>query len=259
MKQETMKSVKKTLDILKLFQNQKQEMSLSEISKLSGVSISTASRILAVLVEYKYLKHPEKKAKYSLGSIYLSVSHLINTRSEARSFALPHLTKLSQQVGEPAVLVFENGINELISEQISDPSSPQKLLTISPSNGTRTLPLNCTSVGKIILAGLSEKDLQRYFDTIKLEKYTPKSVNDQDEIRKQLIKIRKTGIAFDDDEFEIGVRGVASGIYNFEGKQIGAIGITAPAVRLTLSKLKEITPLVKNCASEVSLALGFQI
>jgi IclR family transcriptional regulator, KDG regulon repressor len=258
MKQETMKSLKKSLDILNLFLSQNTEMTLGEISKLSGLNSSTASRIVAVLVKYNYLKHRERKGKYSLGPIYLHFARLINTTMEARTTAIPYLAKLSQRVGEPVVLAFENGIQELFSEQISDPLSPPKLLSISPSTGTRTLPLHCTSLGKIILASLPDKDLQRYFNNNKLEKYTPNSITAIEKMQDHLNKIKKLGIAFDSEEYEIGVTGVSAPLINFEKKTIGAIGVTAPTVRINRINMKKITPLVKTCAMEISRELGFQ-
>jgi DNA-binding IclR family transcriptional regulator len=257
MKQETMKSLKKSLDILNLFLSQNTELTLGEISKLSGLNSSTASRIVAVLVKYNYLKHRERKGKYSLGPIYLYFSRIFNSRTAVKRIIIPHLTKLSQQLNEPCVFAFENGIQGFFPERISDPSLQNKLLIVAPSEG-RSIPLHCTSIGKIFLANVSEKDLQKYFKSNSLERYTPKTITDVNKMNDQLIEIKQKGVAFDKEEFELGVCGIAAKLVDSEGELIGAIGITSPSIRLNRANIKKITPLVKNCAMEISRELGFQ-
>jgi len=68
----SMKSLEKTLTILKIFLDNKAEMSLSEISTLSGLNKTTVYKIVSTLVKYDYLRQKEKKGKYSLGTIYLN-------------------------------------------------------------------------------------------------------------------------------------------------------------------------------------------
>ena len=90
-----------------------------------------------------------------------------------------------------------------------------------------------------------------------MKRFTPNTVTDIDELRKQLISIRKEGIAFDDEEYYQGVRGLGVTIRNGEGNVIGSIGVLGPSVRMTRARLREYGPIIKNCARNISRELGY--
>ena len=76
-------------------------------------------------------------------------------------------------------------------------------------------------------------------------------------LRTHLIKVRQEGVAFDDEEWGLGIRSVAAGVKDGNGKVIAAIGTAVPSVRLTFSRMNELASIVKNCADEISKELGF--
>ena len=71
--------------------------------------------------------------------------------------------------------------------------------------------MNATSLGKIFLADLTEKELETYFKNKSMKRCTPNTITDINTIRTHLINIRQEGIAFDDEEWGLGIRSVAAG------------------------------------------------
>jgi IclR family transcriptional regulator, KDG regulon repressor len=258
MKLETLKSLKKALEILNLFLNSNQELSMGEMIKLSGLSQSTTSRIVSVLVDYQYLKRREETGKYFPGSIFLAFYRILKTKMEARSTAIPFLIKLSRQVHEPVVLAFHNGTQDLLVEQISDTLMLDKVLVISANQTARILPLHCTCAGKIALASLPDEVLQKYLDNTRLTSYTPRTVTDPEKLLKDIKNIRKTGIIFENEEFEAGVRSVGTTLKDDEGNVIGSISIAAPTARLSRMQTKALAPILQFCSLEISRALGYK-
>ena len=257
-KQETMKSLTKALDILDLFLDNQGEMALSQIAKLSGLNKTTVSRIVSTLVKHGYLKQKEKRGKYSLGTIYLSFSGVVKSKLQLRSIVIPYLTKLSQQTHESVIIAYGDGSEEVFTETFHDTSQPNsKVLRIVPVEGTR-MPLHSTATGKILLANMSDEELERYFNNKHLKRYTPNTIMNINDMRNHLIIVRQEGVAFDDEEFSLGVRGVAAGIRDSNDKIVGSIAVVAPSVRLTRAKMRELAPDVKSCAEEISGELGFR-
>ena len=120
------------------------------------------------------------------------------------------------------------------------------------------LPLHATGVGKIMLANMSDKQLRRYFNSRTRKRYTPNTITDVNDIENQIAEVKKEGVAYDDEEFYRGVRGVAAGVKDADGKLVGALSILAPQVRLSHARMRELTKDVKKCAQKISRELGFK-
>ena len=226
MKQITEKSLTKALDILKLFLlNTNSEIALGEISKLSGINKTTVHRLVSTLVEYGYLKQPETKGKYSLGTIFFEFNRIIKNRLRPREIAAPLATRLSQKVHESVSIVLGDGTHPLYHEVFHDMSQVNNILKIDIDLNV-PMQMHCVSMGKIILAYMSEEKLQIYLEKNNLTRFTRNTITDVEELRKQLMIIKQEELAYDDEEFALGVRSVASGIRDFESNVIGAISVT---------------------------------
>ena len=107
----------------------------------------------------------------------------------------------------------------------------------------------------MILANMREKECTEYFKNVELEKRTPNSIIDLSVLQTQFPEIRNENIAYDDEEYILGVRGVASGIKDSHNHFVGAICVIGPSVRLSKDKLKKIASTVRDFAERISKAL----
>jgi DNA-binding IclR family transcriptional regulator len=89
-----------------------------------------------------------------------------------------------------------------------------------------------------------------------LERRTPRTMIDPAALREELAKIRARGYATDDEEYELGVRGIASPIRDDSGNSVAAVGVTGPAQRLTKIRLRALAAHVTAAAKAISLRLG---
>jgi IclR family transcriptional regulator, KDG regulon repressor len=255
--QENMKSLAKTFDILEMFLKGPEEISVTEVSRKSGLNKSTCGRIMSKLVKRGYLKQIESRGKYSLGTIFLEYSGIIKSRLKLRDIAMPHLFELSRQSKETAMLaVCERG-GSVITESFHDAAYLNSPLKVVPDEGI-SMPLYCTCLGKIFLANMTEDEIKEYYQNTKFEKRTANTLVTPQKINQQLKEIKKDEFAFDNEEYALGVRGVASALKNIEGEIVGSIGIVAPSVRMSVNDMPKLKPLVKSFALEISRQMGYR-
>ena len=95
-------------------------------------------------------------------------------------------------------------------------------------------PLHCTALGKVLLAHLSTEGRKKTLGGKVLRRLTENTITDEEELEKELGKVRKQGFALDREENEKDVRCIAAPIRNYQGKVIAAISISSPIFRLSL-------------------------
>jgi DNA-binding IclR family transcriptional regulator len=87
-----------------------------------------------------------------------------------------------------------------------------------------------------------------------LSGHTKNSITQLPVLERELSKVRQYGIARDNEELELGVRCIAAGIYDDQGKLLTGLSISAPADRLDEAWL----PKLQATAEEISHALGYK-
>jgi IclR family transcriptional regulator, KDG regulon repressor len=247
-----MDAINKAFEILEVFLNAERDLSITELAKLAKISTSTSHRITAILVNRGYLEQTQKRGKYSLSPqklVYLS--GIVRKRLKVRNAALPFLKELSQTVNEAVLLSIRRGQMVYVVEVVNS----NRLLNITPDSST--FDLYSTGIGKVFLANISERDLDEYLSGIVLKPRTPNTITDVDELKRHLGKIQRDGIAFDDEEQELGLRMVAAPVFDWDQYVVAAIGVLGPSSRISRQRMIEIIPVVKYYALRISQALGY--
>jgi IclR family transcriptional regulator, KDG regulon repressor len=238
--------------ILDLFLRHGSEKSLEELTQLSGLNKTTVSRIVSALVKHGYLAQKGKRSKYSLGFKFFDFTGYIKNQIKVRDVAIPFLMKLTQDLNESVIMAIWDGGTAFITEtfQAKNP------LKVVPDEGA-SLALHSTSLGKSILANISPREFEIIGRNHTFERFTPNTITDLQDLKNHLIIVKREGIAFDDEENILGVRGVAAGLRNFDGSVVGAVGVIGPSVRLTRARMRECVEPVKTCAMEISKSMGY--
>jgi DNA-binding IclR family transcriptional regulator len=257
MPEENMKSLAKTFDILDLFLKGNYTLSVTEISNNLNLNKTTVSRILSKLGKRRYVRQLEKRGKYVLGTIFLEFSGIVKRQLKLREISLPFLFELNRLVKESVIIAVWDRREDVITETFHEASYTESPLKIVPDEGI-SIPLFCTCLGKIILADMSEDELDNYFRKNTLVRRTPKTIVDIESLKNQLVSIKKEGIAYDSEEYALGVIGIASGIKDSEGKITGSVGILVPSARQSHAEIMELVPTLKKYAYNISKQLGYQ-
>lgn len=248
-----MQTIEKALDILEIFLKQEGEIGIAVLANLSGLNISTVHRITSTLVKKGYLNQRQRREKYSLGLKFLEFSSIIKRRMKIRNVALPFLEELNKVLDESVNLAILDSNEAVYIEQIESNHSLRIFTQVG--NG---VPLHCTGVGKVFLAHMGEEEVERFLNSKYLTYYTENTIMDSSKLKKELLIVKREGIAKDDGEMEIGVRCVASPVKDCNGRVVAAISISGPSARLNGKRMGELKLLVKSCGLEISRAMGYR-
>jgi IclR family transcriptional regulator, KDG regulon repressor len=228
-------------------------LAITDIARLSGLHKATVHRIVTTLVKYEYLYQREKKGKYCLGSMFLNFSAIIKKGFKLRNVASPYLLELSKRIDEVVILslLVNETKDKLYSEPFYDPQSNHALQVTL--HGGAWAPLHSTSLGKIVLANMSDEDLKKFFSQ-QLRKYTSNTITDLDAMKHHLAltAVKEKDIAIDDEENWVGVRSVAIPLRSNNNTLLGAICVVAPSVRLGFNRINELATDLKQCSSTIA-------
>lgn len=242
------KSVIKSLNILNLFSNSRYELSISEISKKLGLGISTTYRLLGTLKYKNYIEQNPHNLKYKLGYAFLNKAFLVsNDESNIIKKSMPYLEKLRDFTKESISLAVLDGANIVYIAK----ADSYEILRTNIEIGKK-LPAYKTALGKILLAHLSPEQFNRLFDKDKLLISDPGFNLNISEFKQYLRKVRKEGIAFDDEEATPGIRCMAAPIRGIDGEVSTAISISGPKTRFSLRKINLWKKELIKTAKEIS-------
>lgn len=222
--------------------------SLKDISEKSNLHPSTTHRILNDLVIGRFVDRPEP-GQYKLGMRLLELGNVVKARLNVRDAAIKPMRELHLLTQQPVNLSVRQGDEIVYIERaFSERSGMQVVRAI----GGRA-PLHLTSVGKLFLAADDPHRVRAYATKTGLSGHTKNSITQLNALEKELSKARQYGIARDNEELELGVRCMAAGIYDDQGKLVAGLSISAPADRLDDGWL----PKLENTAKHISELLGY--
>jgi DNA-binding IclR family transcriptional regulator len=157
---------------------------------------------------------------------------------------------LHKQIQQPVNLSVRQGDEIIYVERAySERSGMQVVRAI----GGRA-PLHLTSVGKLFLANDEPLRVRAYATRTGLNGHTKNSLTQLPALERELSKVRQYGVARDNEELELGVRCMAAGIYDDQGKLVAGLSISAPAERLEDGWL----PKLQATAATISETLGYR-
>jgi DNA-binding IclR family transcriptional regulator len=247
-----MKIVNKVCDIFDIFLESEGQINLSTLTRLSGLNKSTVYRICSTLSNREYLYHRDHKGNFTLGLKFSQFFTLSEIFSKIKDITTPFLQKLSSDTDETVVMSTLKK-NEIIN--ISVFKSKHKLQVFT--NEGDLMPLYCTAMGKVLLASLIEEEFNRILKTIEFSQYTENTITNLNDLKGDLTAVRKHAIAFDNEEYELGSRGLATPVRNNIGRVVASVGIVGPTTRLSLKRMKELIPVVKLCGRDICEAMGY--
>ena len=211
----------KAFDLLRAFNAQERVMTLSELSRASGLPKSTVHRLLARLIDLGAVEHHRSGYKIGMALLELGAS---TPAGYMRDLAMPHLTKLHQWTGETVLMGALREFDVVYLEKLAQRESPASIVTI----GSR-LPANCTALGKALLAFENLDDLAAFLPS-PLPRMTHRSISSVDELVEQLRRVRAEGVARECEEAQPGLACVAAPIV-MNGFAVGAVSVGFSADR----------------------------
>ena len=217
------------LAVLGAFDEGARQLSLTELSRRSGLPLSTTHRLLGELVEWGALRRADD-GRYVLGRRMWEIGLLAPIQVEVREIASPFLSDVFAATQATVHLAVREGTKALYVERLSGHRS----VPVVSSVGSR-LPLRATGVGKVLLAHAPERvQLEALAD---LTRETPYTIVAPGTLRQQLVQVRERGYARTDEEMSLGACSVAVPVLDDSGSVAAAVGIVVPSLRRDAPRL----------------------
>ena len=246
----TIQVLERTFALLDVLASYREPVSLKIIAEQTGLHPSTAHRILNDLATGRYVDRPEA-GSYRLGMRLLELGNLVKARLDVREAAIGPMRELHKLTHQPVNLSMRQGDEIVYIERTySERSGMQVVRAI----GGRA-PLHLTSVGKLFLAQDDAQRVRAYATRTGLAGHTRNSITEVSLLERELAKVLTSGTARDDEELELGVRCMAAGIVDDQGRLIAGLSISSPADRLEESWLERL----QATARQISAALGHRL
>ncbi|WP_185266660.1 IclR family transcriptional regulator domain-containing protein [Halopseudomonas xiamenensis] len=221
------------LQILTAFDAEHPRMTLTEMASRTDMDRAKARRFLLTLDALGYVRRSGRY--FELTPRVLELGHAFQTSNTYRTVIQHYLQDITAEIGESSSLSVLDGIEVVY---VVRSAAPHRLMAITLSVGTR-LPAAYTSMGRVLLAQLSDAELDRRLAQITLHAHTPHSLTDTQALRAEIIRTRQQGYSIVDQELDLGLRSVAAPVFAGNGDLLGAINISTNAARVPLEVLEQ--------------------
>jgi DNA-binding IclR family transcriptional regulator len=245
-------ALQRGLRVLQLFSESPHGLTAKQVAGRSRLPVSTVHRFLANLEGAGFLNCGNDNV-YHLGIACFAIGQAALGQLDIRRVSLPYLRELNQQTRETIHLTVRHGLSAVYVEKLDSPEQ----LRIHSRIGA-SVPLYCTAVGKVMLAYMPDDERERILPQLALKRLTPNTVGNSQELEAELSRVRKNGYACDLEEHELHIRCVAAPIWDHAGAVNASLSITAPMVRMAVTRLRQLAPLIQTAGLQISRELGHQ-
>lgn len=247
------RAVARALDILEAFTVTEPELDLVTISERADLPKSTVFKILTVLENRGYVRKTENGGGYRIGFQAFDVGNRYLAGVTVLEVVRPFLKRLAvrfpQGVAHVAVLApTETKIVYL------DIVSLNPTILVSPIGSYYCA--HCTALGKVLLAGLPDEELERRLARIEMLKRTAHTITDLDEFREHLRWVREQGYAVDDEESQLRNLCVAVPVHNRQGLTVAAVS-TSHVKDAMVGAATVVVGEMRRVGDEISQLLGY--
>ena len=219
--------------MLEAFNAERPAMTLADMSRATGLTRATVRRLLLTLVALGFVCTDGRT--FELTPRVLDLGFAYVSSLQLPDIAQPFMEALSDRVHESVSASVLDGSQIVYVARVNT----QRIMGISLAIGSR-LPAAWTSMGRVLLAGLSDSQLDEFLDSLVVGGPTPQSINDIDALRSEILTIRSQGYALIDQELELGIRSVAAPLRDRRGRTLAAINVGTHAARVTLKELRGV-------------------
>jgi IclR family transcriptional regulator, acetate operon repressor len=239
-------SVDNALTLLRMF-GEGQPVRVADASTRIGVARSTAHRLLAMLQYHGFVTQDPATRAYVAGPALLATGLAAVRKLDIRQQARPHLERLADETGETVHLVIRQGRDVLFLDAVEG----SQAVRVASRVGA-IMPAHCTSVGKALLAELSDEELASLLPEGPLPGLTPKSIVSHARLDEEIAGVRKRGYAISKSEAEAGVGSIGVSIPSTSVKPTAALSISAPLDRLTRGVVSKFAKAAQQTARMIA-------
>lgn len=244
------KSLSRGFSVLEALAQAQNPLTLSEIARSVGIKNVTATRFCYTLAQLGFISR-DSQLRYHITPRVLSFGYAAIRGLDWQKVAHFYLDQLSKDTRETVNMSVLSGDEILYLIRIKT----EKILPFDLQIGSK-LPVYCTSMGKVLMAFVSEKKIRPILSRLHFRSLTHRTITGFKEYQKELGLTKRRGYAINDEELSVGLRSAAAPIRDAHGSTIAAINIAVPTKRFSRIALENLlVPKLVETAEEISRAL----
>ena len=244
-------SLSRALKLLNALSYYAQGLSLSEVASEVGLPNSTAHRLLTTLQNERYVRFDNERSVWLIGVQAFRVGSTFVRSRDLVTIARPYMRRLMDQSGETVNLGLLDRGEVVYLAQVET----QKMMRAIAGPGGRA-PLHCSGIGKALLAYMNEAERARLLSGLQWQRETANTIMNSETMQTHLPEIATNRYAVDDEENAIGLRCVASVVFNEFSEPMAGISVSGPTARLTDARMAALGTMVAGIADEITAAVG---
>lgn len=242
-------SLARGLAVIRAFDAQHPARTLSDVARTAGLTRAAARRFLLTLVDLGYVRTDGKA--FALTPRVLELGYAYLATQTLPEVAQPHLERLVAELHESSSVSVLDGLDVVYVARVAT----SRIMAVAITVGTR-FPAHATSMGRVLLAGLEDDELDRHLAGAVLRSLTARTLTDEAHLRESLVKVRRQGWAIADQELEEGLRSAAVPIRDRAGRTVAAVNLSAHASRTSLQALRtRAVPALRRTAAAIEADL----
>ncbi len=247
-------SLERGLAVIRAFDAHNTQLTLSDVARATGLTRAATRRFLLTLVDLGYVRTDGRL--FTLSPRVLELGYAFLSSMTLPEVAQPHLERLVAQVHESSSVSVLDTDSVVYVARVA----MSRIMAVAINVGTR-FPAHATSMGRVLLAGLSDRDLDTYLARAELHPTTRRTITSVEKLHAALDRVRSQGWAIVDQELEDGLRAVAVPLRDRTGKVVAAINISTHSTRMSLTQMRSdlLPPLLAAAArieADFELAQG---
>jgi IclR family transcriptional regulator, pca regulon regulatory protein len=237
------------LRVLEAFNQDRKQLTLSDIAKLVDLPRASVRRTLHTLVALGYAETENRLFRLTPRVLMLARAYLLS--NAVSDILQPALERLSEEINESCSAAVLDGEEVMMIAH----ASPKRIIPVSAQIGFR-LPAFATSLGRVLLAALDDRQLDEFLSRIAPKRITTSTIVDKRELRRAILKAREDGYALADQEAEIGFRSIAVPLQRLDGRIIAALNVGIHSERMPLKAMHgHFFPRLRALADELQRQL----
>jgi len=252
LKEYSVPSIERALSVLECLGQAKRGYSTSEIGRRLGIPKSSAHLILSTLERRGFLQKNAKTGRYCFGLQLVSLSRSALENLDLREEANPFLRSLMQESGLTVHMAVLERDEAVIIEKVEAPG----LVRLASWIGRR-LDVNCTGVGKVLLAFLPDDELEYLLKTKDFARHNGRTITSKSALRRELKVVKQSGYSLDNEEDEPGVCCIGAPVFDENGKAVAAISVAGISSQIGTARVPILARLVTRVAGSISARLGY--
>jgi len=225
-------SLVRGLSVIRAFDSEHVELTLSEVARRASISPAAAGRFLRTLEHVGYVRSNGRRFALTPRVLELGFSYL--SALSLPEMMQPHLGQLSAEVDESVSAAVLSAPDTVYVARVPT----RRIMTVAITIGTR-FSAYATSMGRVLLAELPDEKVREILAADPPRQLTPQTTTSVDALLEELALVRMQGWSLVDSELELGLRSLAVPVHGKDGQVAAAFNVSTSATRASLERMHD--------------------